>query len=76
MDHFDAVDDEARAFAAEQVRVRTDPTLGQSEARLERDGSVLAGVIAPLGSPGRPMDETALAAKVSDLAGDLSLIHI
>lgn len=68
--HFDAVDDETRAFAAEHVRVRTDPTLDQSEARVERDRSVLARVVAPLGSPGRPMDETALAAKVSDLAGD------
>lgn len=70
VDDFDAVDEDVRRFAAEHVRVRIDPTLDQSEARIERDGAPLARVTAPLGSPGRPMDERALAAKVSDLAGD------
>ena len=37
---------------------------------LDADGAELARVEAARGSPGRPLDEAALAAKVSSLAGE------
>jgi 2-methylcitrate dehydratase PrpD len=66
---FAGVDGEARALAAERIRVRTDPALLESEAVLEAGGEALARVETALGSPGRPMDAAALVAKVRDLAG-------
>jgi 2-methylcitrate dehydratase PrpD len=70
VESFARVDPGARAMAAERVRVRTDDTLLESEARLEAGGRELARVEAALGSPTRPMDAAALAAKVHALAGD------
>jgi 2-methylcitrate dehydratase PrpD len=64
------VDAEARDLAAQRVRVRTDAALAESEAIVEADGRALAHVHAALGSPERPMDGAALAAKVRALAGD------
>jgi 2-methylcitrate dehydratase PrpD len=61
--------DAAAAALARRIRVRTDPALGASEAILELDGSELARVTAPRGSPANPLDATALAAKVRALAG-------
>jgi 2-methylcitrate dehydratase PrpD len=70
VESFAAVDTEARALAADRVAVRTDPGLGESEARIVAGGVELARVDAALGSPARPMDEPARAAKVRALAGD------
>ena len=50
--------------------MRTDAALAESEARIEAGGRMLAHVEAALGSPQRPMDEPALAAKLRALAGD------
>jgi 2-methylcitrate dehydratase PrpD len=69
VESFATVDADASAFAS-RISVRTDESLGLSEARLVADGKELARVEAALGSPERPMDERALAAKVSSLAGD------
>ncbi|HEX8064920.1 MAG TPA: MmgE/PrpD family protein [Thermoleophilaceae bacterium] len=66
---FAALDPEVRA-AATAVRVRTDPALGEPEARLVARGEVVARVEAPIGSPGNPMSAERLAAKVRSLAGD------
>ena len=52
------------------MRVRTDPALAESEALIEAGGRTLAHVEAALGSPERPMDAPALAAKVRALADD------
>jgi 2-methylcitrate dehydratase PrpD len=67
---FDAVDGEARVVAARVVSVRLDDTLLESEARLEREGRVVARVEYAIGSPARPLDDARLAAKVEELAGD------
>ncbi|HEX5620782.1 MAG TPA: MmgE/PrpD family protein [Solirubrobacteraceae bacterium] len=67
---FDGVDDEVRAFAREHVHVRTDDTLGETEAVLVADGHEVARVAASLGSPQRPMTPEQLAAKCHMLAGD------
>jgi 2-methylcitrate dehydratase PrpD len=67
---FDTVDAEARSLGARGVSVRLDDSLLESEARLERDGEVLARVEHALGSPQRPLDEARLAAKVDELVGD------
>ena len=48
--------------------MRTDPSLLESEAVLEAGGEP-ARVEAALGSPERPMDAAALAAKVDGLGG-------
>jgi 2-methylcitrate dehydratase PrpD len=69
VESFAAVDEAARALARERIGVRTDAALLESEAVLEADGEPLARVQTALGSPGRPMDAAALAAKVRDLAG-------
>src|SRR5256885_4254713 len=53
---FAGVDGEARALAAERIRVRTDPALLESEAVLEAGGEAVARVETALGSPPRPMD--------------------
>jgi 2-methylcitrate dehydratase PrpD len=70
VDSFRSVDPDARALAAERVVVRTADSLRESEALIEVDGRQLARVEAAIGSPERPMDEAALAAKVRDLAGE------
>ncbi|MEA2155977.1 MAG: hypothetical protein QOE11_2117 [Solirubrobacteraceae bacterium] len=64
-----ALDGEVAALARD-VRVRTDPRLGESEAILEVDGRVAARISTPHGSPGNPLDEHVLAAKVRALAGN------
>src|SRR3954469_18319526 len=70
VESFAAVDAPARALAAERVRVETDPALLESEAVLLVDGREAARVEAALGSPARPMDDAALAAKVDALGGE------
>jgi len=65
---FDAVEGEARAVAARVVSVRLDDTLLESEARLERDGGIVARVEYANGSPERPLDDARLAAKLEELA--------
>jgi 2-methylcitrate dehydratase PrpD len=65
---FRGLDDKACRLA-EEVHVETDPSLGQSEARLEAGGQTFT-VAAALGSPQRPMNEEQLGAKVRSLAGD------
>jgi len=67
---FDAVDEQVQAFARERVQVRTDDTLGETEAVLIADGDEVARVEASLGSPQRPMTAEQLAAKCHMLAGD------
>jgi 2-methylcitrate dehydratase PrpD len=70
VESFAAVDPDARALAADRIVVRTSDSLRESEAVMEVDGRELARVEAALGSPERPMDDPALAAKIRDLAGD------
>ncbi len=55
---------------ASQISVETDPRMLESECVLSAEGRELARVKAALGSPGQPMDEAKLAAKVTDLAGE------
>ncbi len=63
--------DAAAVTRARGVEVRADPGLRESEAvLLDSEGAELARVEAARGSPGRPLDEAALAAKVRSLAGD------
>ena len=69
VDSFAGVDRDASALAADGVVVRTSDSLRESEAVIEVGGVELARVEAALGSPERPMDDAALAAKVRDLAG-------
>ena len=71
IDSFAAPDAAARSFAAERIRVRTDPTLLETEARLEAGGRVLSAVHHAHGSPQHPMDAGALARKVDQLAPGL-----
>ena len=68
--HFDGVEQQGREFARERVRVRTDGTLGETEAVLIADGDEVARVAASLGSPQRAMTAEQLAAKCHLLAGD------
>jgi 2-methylcitrate dehydratase PrpD len=65
---FGKVDEQVRDLAR-RIAVHTDPALSEMEARLEVGGRI-ARVESPLGSPGRPMDESALLRKVRELAGD------
>jgi hypothetical protein len=67
---FTGVDSEAQSLATARITVRTDPGFAESEAAIEADGRELARVEAALGSPARPMDDRALAAKVRELAGN------
>jgi 2-methylcitrate dehydratase PrpD len=66
---FHGVDEEARALSP-RVNVRTDTALAESAAVLAVDGEVRAQVEAALGSPGRPMSEAQLSAKVRAIAGE------
>jgi 2-methylcitrate dehydratase PrpD len=68
VESFQRVDD-ACCELAETIAVETDSTLLESECFLSANGDELARVKAALGSPGQPMDEHKLAAKVGDLAG-------
>jgi 2-methylcitrate dehydratase PrpD len=70
VDAFTAVEPAARALARERVRVRTDPSLAESEAVLMLEGREAARVTAAVGSPERPMNAGQLAAKVHGLAGE------
>jgi 2-methylcitrate dehydratase PrpD len=72
VESFAAPDRAARSLAAAQVRVRTDPALLETEARLEADGDVLAAVRHARGSPQHPMDAAALASKVERLSPGLA----
>ena len=72
VDSFARPDEAARALAAERIRVRTDPALAETEARIEASGTVAAEVRYARGSPQRPMDATALAGKVDQLAPQLA----
>jgi len=65
---FRELDAEALGLAG-RVRVRTDDALLESEAVLVADGREVR-VRAALGSPGNPMDEEKLSAKLRDLAGE------
>jgi 2-methylcitrate dehydratase PrpD len=69
VESFDGVDERVRADAR-RVEVRTDAGLAESEALVLAGGRTAGRVEAALGSPRRPMDATALAAKVRALAGD------
>ncbi len=64
VESFAAPDAAARSFAAAQVRVRTDPALLETEARLEAGGQVVSTVRHARGSPQNPMDAESLARKV------------
>jgi hypothetical protein len=61
---------DARALARDRIGVRVDDSLLESEARIVVDGAEVARVEAAIGTPRRPMDAAALAAKVRSLAGD------
>jgi 2-methylcitrate dehydratase PrpD len=67
---FDSVDPSTRALARESITVAVDPQLGEMEALIATGGETLARVETALGSPARPMDGQALAAKLHGLAGD------
>jgi 2-methylcitrate dehydratase PrpD len=69
VDSFREVDRGVMAFAADRVRVEADADLLESETVLSADGREIR-VEAALGSPLRPMDEDALAAKLHGLAGE------
>ena len=63
--------DGASVMRARGIEVRADRGLRESEAvLLDAEGEELARVGAARGSPERPLDEAALAAKVRSLAGD------
>jgi hypothetical protein len=69
VESFYEVDHRVSAYAADRVTVDTDPGLLESEAVLRADGAEVR-VEAALGSPERPMDAEALAAKLRGLAGE------
>jgi 2-methylcitrate dehydratase PrpD len=69
VESFYEVDHRVAEFAAERVAVETDSALAESEAVLSAEG-VEFRVEAALGSPQRPMDPDALAAKLRGLAGE------
>jgi 2-methylcitrate dehydratase PrpD len=68
VDDFDHVVPQVRERAG-AIEVRTDPSLLESEAVLVGESGAEERVEAALGSPARPMDRSALAAKVRSLAG-------
>ena len=68
VDSFESVDEDTCELA-ERIEVQTDADLLESECVIAADGRELARVEASLGSPGQPMDDDRLAAKVDDLAG-------
>ena len=72
VDSFAAPDADARALAAGRVRVTTDESLVETEARIEGAGEVLVAVRHALGSPQNPMDSAALTGKVEQLSPGLS----
>jgi 2-methylcitrate dehydratase PrpD len=71
VESFDAVDERVRADAR-AVEVRTDAGLAESEALVVAGDATAGHVHAALGSPERPMDAAARAAKVGALAGERS----
>ena len=68
MDSFESIDGRVCELA-ERIEVRAEPALLESECVLSADGTELARVQAALGSPGQPLSDELLAAKVADLAG-------
>jgi 2-methylcitrate dehydratase PrpD len=69
VDSFESVDSEAAELGT-GIEVIADDELLESEARLSLDGGQVARVEAALGSPQRPLDRKALAAKRRELAGE------
>ena len=69
VESFREVDPEVVALASSAVRVRARDGMLESEAVLSADGAEVR-VEAALGSPQRPMDTDALAAKLRGLAGE------
>jgi 2-methylcitrate dehydratase PrpD len=69
VESFYEVDHRVTEYAVERVRVETDAGLAESEAVLSAHGAGVR-VEAAIGSPRRPMDSDALAAKLHALAGD------
>jgi 2-methylcitrate dehydratase PrpD len=67
---FSEVDPDASRFAKERVLVRSEAGLGEPEAVLRQGDRELAWIAAARGSPRRPLDAGALAAKRDSLAGD------
>lgn len=65
---FERLDAEVAALAR-RVRVRTDPALAESEAVIELQGTAVARVLTPRGSPGNPLGPEEIAAKARALAG-------
>jgi 2-methylcitrate dehydratase PrpD len=61
--------DQATCELAEDIEVETDAGLLESECVISAEGRELARVRSALGSPGRPMDDAKLAAKVGEIAG-------
>ncbi len=70
VDAFAALDPDAQALS-ERVTVQTDADLGESEFLLLSGHDLLAHTTAARGSPERPLDAEALAAKVRGLAPGL-----
>jgi 2-methylcitrate dehydratase PrpD len=70
VESFAGLDPAVRAHASEQVKVRTDDRLEESEARLLAHGEPVAHVRASRGSPERPLSAAQLTAKVRGLAGN------
>ena len=68
VDSFESIDGRVCELA-ERIEVRAEPALLESECVLSADGTELARVQAALGSPGQPLSDELLAAKVADLAG-------
>jgi len=73
VESFASPDAAARSFAAAHVRVRADPALLETEARLEVGGRVVSAASHARGSPQNPMDAESLARKVETLAPGLAL---
>jgi 2-methylcitrate dehydratase PrpD len=67
---FSDVDPEAARFAKERVLVRAEAQLEEPEAVLRQGDRELAWIATARGSPRRPLDADALAAKRRSLAGD------
>jgi 2-methylcitrate dehydratase PrpD len=69
VESFDDVDRDACALA-ERIEVRADRDLLESECVLQAGGREIERVEAALGSPQRPMDESALREKIAGLGGE------
>ena len=61
--------DEQTRADARRITIKTDPTLLESEARLERNGTPVGHTTAALGSPRQPLSTDQLEAKRTALVG-------